>query len=243
MNITKVDRARILRRCRKPALASMEYSQITEELYEICSACADIHYFADDERSLLDALEGDDEAAYEFQMAFSALDEKAQALSEELEREEWALPYDDFYDPEADFNSCLVALVGDFYRHRGDILWGYDTGEGDYFELGGYDAGYATDQAVKRLCRKTKEQMVRSIQMTLRVFLAMIDIRQEYDYLKAAFDLVKDENMSLLRTITEIEKAYDLAEKASDGFKWQRIPEVKALDRLISTLPDRCWVE
>ena len=55
-NIEKVMRARVLRRCRRPALASMEYSMIYDELYEISSACTDIHYFVDGDRTLLDAL-------------------------------------------------------------------------------------------------------------------------------------------------------------------------------------------
>lgn len=242
-NITKTDRARILRRCRKPALASMEYGFITNELYEISSACEDIHYFASDEATLLNALDGDDEAEYEFQMAFSALDEKVNALLEAFGREEWAEPWDEAYDPEADFNACLVALVGDFYRERGDAICGFDVGDCDYYQLGAWDDKYAVTEAGKRLCRKTKTQMLKSIQITLRIFLAMIDIREEFDYIKNAFDIVKDENMALLKTIKDIETAYEAAERESNRFQYAHCPEVRALDRLISTLPERCFLE
>ncbi len=241
---TKTDRACELRRCRRPALASMEYGSIQTELYEISEACCDIRYFCDDERTLLDALDGDSEAEYEFQMAFAALDEKVNALLEALQREEWANQYDEHYDPEADFNSCLVALVGDFYRERGGGIWGFDCGESDYFNLDKYDAEYAVTEAGKRLCRKTKPQMVKSIQHTLRIFLAMIDIREEFDYIKNAFDIVKDENMALLKTIKSIENAYEVANEASGGFRYNIYgPEIATLERLVSTLPDRCWIE
>ncbi len=243
MTLTKVDRARMLRRCRRPALASMEYSSITTELWEISDACQNIHYFWDEDKTLLDALDGDDEAEFEFQMAFSALDEKVNSLIEALDRADWTEPYDEDYDPEADFNSCLVALAGDFYRERGDSIWGYDAAQGDYFDLDSWNEEYAVSEAGKRLCRKTKPQMVKSIQRTLRIFLAMLDIREEYDYIKNAFDILKDENMALLKTIKDIESAYEAACTASNGFEFRFCPEIKVLDRLISTLPERCWLE
>ena len=240
---SRTDRARILRRCRNPALSSMAYGMIASELEGISEACCDIHSFCDDERTLLDALDGDDEAEYEFRIAFAALDEKVDALLEAFQRAEWAEPYDKQYDPEADFDSCLVALVEDFYHERGDPVWGWDAGENDYFDLDPYDGEYAVQKAVKRLCRKTKPQMVRSVQHTLRIFLAMIDIREEFDYIKNAFDIVKDENMALLRTVRDIEDAYETADEASFGFRYGSCPEVRTFDRLVSTLPDRCWVE
>ena len=243
VQVTKTERARELRRCRKPALASMEYSSIQTELEEISEACCDIHYFCDDERTLLDALDGDSEAEYEFQMAFAALDEKVNALLDALHRAEWAQPYDEQYDPEADFNSCLVALAGDFYQERGGTIWGWDAGVCDYFDLDKYDAEYAVTEAGKRLCRKTKAQRVESIRRVLRIFLSMIDIREEFDYIKNAFDIVKDENMALLKTIRSIEVAYEVANEASNGFQYKYCNEIKTLERLVSTLPDRAWVE
>ncbi len=221
----------------------MEYGCITSELEEISEACCDIHYFCDDKGTLLDALDGDSDAEFEFQMAFAALDEKVNALLEAIGDADWAAPYDEDYDPEADFNSCLVSLVGDFYRQRGDAVWGWDSGEGDYFELDKYDEDYACKEAVKRLCRKTKPQMVASIQRTLRVFLAMIDIREEYDYIKSAFDILKDENMALLKTIRGIEAAYEAADRESNSFEFRYCPKIRELDKLVSTLPERCWVE
>jgi len=243
MELTKVDRARMLRRMRKPALASMEYGSIAEELAGISEACEDIHYFMDGEGTLLDALDGDDEAEYEFRMAFSVLDEKVNALQSALDGEEWAKPFDEEFDPEADFNSCLVALVGDYYLSNGGSIWGYDAGVGDYFTLDDWDGKWATSEAGKRLCRKTKPQMLHSIQVTLRIFLAMVDIREEYDYLRCAFDILGDENRALLRTIKDIEEAYDKAEEISSGFWYLDYAEVKYLDRLVATLPERCWVE
>lgn len=48
---------------------------------------------------------------------------------------------------------------------------------------------------------------------------------------------------ALLRTIKDIEEAYDKAEEISSGFQYLSYAEVKYIDRLVATLPERCWVE
>ena len=64
------------------------------------------------------------------------------------------------------------------------------------------------------------------------------DIKQA---LKATFDILRDENTSLLQTIKEIDAAYEAiaAEK-----RWNRSSEaVRRFDALLYNLPDRVWIE
>ncbi len=242
METTKAERARQLRCCRKPVLASMEYDLIASELDEISLECDDVAFDGDSD-ALLDAMDGDDSAAEEFRMAFADLGEKARGLQNALWRREWALEGMD-YDPAADFNSCLSALVGDFYKGRDGGLYGWDSVSEEYYELDAFDADFAIQEAVKRLCRKTKADMVKSIQTTLRIFLSMIDIREEFDYIKNAIDIAKEENMALAELLRDIDAAYEAAEKASAGFQstFRAEREIKELDRLLAELPERCWV-
>jgi len=244
MNKTKAERARELRCCRKPVLASMEYDLIELELEEISRECDDIDFtFDSDPNALLDAMDGDDSAVKEFRMAFVDLGEKVRGLQKALRRREWALR-DENYDPAADFNSCLSALVGDFYKGRDGGLFGWDSVSEEYYELDAFDADFAIQEAVKRLCRKTKAYMVKSIQTTLRIFLSMIDIREEFDYINNAIDIAKEENMALAKLLLDIDNAYEAAEKISDGFKntFRAEREIKEFDRLLAELPERCWV-
>lgn len=83
----KANRTRSLR-YKRPALASMGYDSIITELDEIYSACQDIQYYVDDDDgTLLNALDGDDEAEWKFKMAFSDLSAKAERLYEHVYEE------------------------------------------------------------------------------------------------------------------------------------------------------------
>ena len=65
----------------------------------------------------------------------------------------------------------------------------------------------------KRLMRKTKEEMISIIGQCFGIVIAYLDLRQSYDYLKATFDILRDDNLSILKMIKEIEAAYEAAEK------------------------------
>lgn len=82
--------------------------------------------------------------------------------------------------------------------------------------------------------------MIERIGWAFGILLAFFDLRQQYDYLKATFDILRDENTSLLDTIKEIDKAYD--DMAADGFhEWKA--NTKRFERLLEALPDRAWLE
>ena len=208
MSGTRAHRTRNLR-YKRPALASMGFEVLQNELWEIGEACNDVRWF----------------------LAFSDLEAKA----EELER----IINDCFrWDNEGfarTYNDCTVALVGDRYR-----LVGYEFMEEDYFALTAFEEGLAQTEAGKRLMRMTKAEMLSTIGQCFGLLLAFLDLRQQYDYLKAAFDILRDENTSLLRQIREIDTAYEAADKA-EWYGW--LAQVKRFDQLLDCLPDRAWIE
>ena len=231
MDGSKARRTRNLR-YKRPALASLGYHAIRLELWDIREACADIHWFTDqDDDTLLNALDGNEDEVWEFKMAFSDLEAKADSLEEVIgELYGWD------GDMERTFNDCTVALIGNRYR-----TIGFDSEEEDYFALTAYEEGVAQTEAGKRLMRRTKADMIATIGQCLGILLAFFDLRQQYDYLKATFDILRDENTSLLQTIKEIDAAYEAiaAEK-----RWNRSSEaVRRFDALLYNLPDRVWIE
>lgn len=225
MGCTKAERSRNLR-YKRPALASMGYDAMINELYDISEACSEVHWFVDnDEETLLNALDGDEEAAWEFKMAFADLEQKAEGLMNAVSK--WEI--------REEFDTCTVALIGNRYR-----TVGYDGVEEDYFALTGYQEELAHTEAGKKLMRHTKAGMIAMIGQCLGTLVAFLDLRQQYDYLKATMDILRDENTSLLRSIKEIQAAYEAA--AADGFySWYE--SCKKFDRFLNCLPDRAWLE
>ena len=105
---TKQEQARSLR-YKRPALALMGWETITSELSEIQSACDDVSYSMSAD-SILDAFDGDEERAWEFQMAFADLSAKCEQLSNCLYDHDELSEY---------FDDCTVALIGNRYKSIG----------------------------------------------------------------------------------------------------------------------------
>lgn len=221
---SKAARARNLR-YKRAALSTIGYDAITSELYDINEACSDIQWFADDEETLLNALDGDEDEGHEFKMAFSDLSAKAEQLENAIR--DW--------DIRDEFDDCTVGLIGNRYR-----AVGYDSYEEDYYALCGYEEELAQTESGKRLMRHTKQEMISIIGQSVGILVAFLALRQQYDYLKATFDILRDENTSVLKTIKEIQVAYAVA--SDDDFCQYREP-TKHFDRLLDSLPQRTWLE
>ena len=209
----------------------MGFEFLRVELYDICDACDTIQWWTDqDDETLLNALDGDDEDVWEFKMAFANLKARADELFEtiyELCRYE-----DDFGQT---YDDCTVALIGNRYQ-----TIGYDWFEEDYYSLTGYEQGLAQTESGKRLMRRTKAEIISIIGQCFGILIAFLDLRQQYDYLKATFDILRNENTSMLQQVREIDAAY----KALVTADWAGRSEAeKKFDRLLAALPDRAWVE
>lgn len=230
MRGSKTDRTAALR-YKRPALDSLGAEAIMAELDSILQACDDVRYYVeqdDNDETLLNALNGDEDAEWEFKMAFADVSAKAEQLQSAL----YEQSFEDFYQ---EFDDASVALIGNRYR-----VLGFDAYEEDYYALTSYEERLAQTEAGKRLMRMTKADMLARIGWCFGITLAFLDLRQRYDYLKETFDILRDENTSLLDTIKEIEKAYDEAEE--DEFcPWDE--STKRFERLLEALPDRAWVE
>lgn len=61
-------------RYKRPIARDLNLDQIRSEMWDMMSVCEDIHWYDNDEESLVNALDGDEDEAYEFKMAFSDLE-------------------------------------------------------------------------------------------------------------------------------------------------------------------------
>ena len=220
----------------RPLLQELNLSEIVEKVVEIEEACGEVQWFVEQgDESFLNALDGDDDAAWEFRMMFSDLTGKTDELYAALRDVQRTL------EPK-DFDDCIVGLLGNRYKPMFGI---YDEGREseDYQSLTGFAADCAETDAGKRLMRLTKKDMLARIGQCLGIVLAYSDLNMQYESLNSTFEIIRGDNMTYLKLIREIDEAYLKAEKASDGFRYQWQPECKAFDSLLENLPDRAWLE
>lgn len=227
---SKAERTRALR-YKRPALDSLGWDTIITELSDIMEQCDNVTYFIEsDEDTLINALDGDEEEEYEFKMAFADLNGKAYQLQEQLNEY-----YGDYERMSDIFDDCTVALIGNRYK-----TIGFDAEEEDYFSLTTFDQELAFTESGKKIMRMTKQEMLSTIGQCMGITLAFMDVRQSYDYLKSTFDILRDENTSMLKKIKEINAAYEAAND-KDFRSWEN--ETKEFESLISVLPERFWIE
>ena len=225
MEMTKQEKAKNLR-WKKAILAEFNLESIRDELSTINYECDDIRWIANgDEGALIAALDGDEEEAFEFRMAFSELSAECEMLYDLL----YSNDIDEYFDD-------MLAGISD---GSGMQLVGYDSFEEDYYGLVGYDEKLGIREAKKRIERLTKQQIISAANQTFRALMCFLNIRYKYDYLKASFDVLKGDNTAFLSIIKQIETEYrNVTEYDKFDYETQ-----KKFDSLLAALPDRVWVE
>ncbi len=222
-------KARALR-YKKGTLDSISFEAIQSELETIIEVCDSIRYTFESEgmEVITDALDGDEDEAFEFKMMFSDLDAKAEQFIEALTE------IGGNHGTEL-FDDCMVGMLGKTYK-----MTGYDDYEDDYFTLDHYEMELATNESAKRLMKLTKKDMLSQIGECLNICLKFLDLRQQFDYLSATLDILKGENQSVLDQISKIDTLYTQANAVNFNKNEQC---VKEFNQVIASLPDRFWIE
>ena len=233
------EKARNLR-YRKPAVRDLNLASRQEQLSDIEEECAEVHWYCDSEDgwdTLLNALDGDDDDAWEFKLAFADLEGECERMRDDLDQViDWDATLEDHFD-------LFFAGIG--AGSVGGGLWGYDDYEGDYYGLEpGWESKAAEKTGREKLKRLTKDQLIDLAGQAFRIAVNFISLRLRYDNLKAAMDILREQNTALLQQVKAIEDLYDRAE--AEGFSkydFTRGENEKSLDRLLNALPDRTWID
>lgn len=217
-------------RYKKPIVRDLNLDFIQQDLWDIQAECEDVRWYTDSEDgedSLLNALNGDEDEACEFRMAFTDLCAECDRMSEDLQ-EEWV--------PECFDLFFVAAGAGNGY---GELL-GWDSYEGDYLGIS-CDSSFAEDEARKKLKQMTKDQLIAAARQCFKVYHAYIGLRNRYDSLKAAIDILRDQNTGYLQAVKEIERLY--GEVVKDEWRrkdWSK--ESKEWKRYTDALPPEAWI-
>ena len=224
--LSKAEKARNLR-YKKAILEDFNFEAIRDELSEIEGVCDEIRWVEDgDEAKLIAALDGDEEEAFEFRMMFSELSSECERLNDLLYENYISDHFDDFF-----------AGISDGSGMR---MLGYDVYEEDYYGLTSFEGRAGCREAQKRLERLTKKELLGAASQAFRIMVCFLNVRYKFDYLQAAFDVIKGLNKALLDMVRQIEELYDTA--MSDDYPANREAE-KELDKVIGAMPERIWCE
>lgn len=216
-------------RYKKPIATNMNYAFLCEELYEMEETITDVQWFADDEDNLVNALDGDEDEAYEFKMAFSNLAAEIEMFRDDLNNE---------YVPDC-FDDLFPAAEADYMGGYS----GWDSYEQDYFGLQPFEYKYAEDEAEKRICRLTKKELLEAVGVCLRVYSQYVSVRYRYDCLEASLDILRERNMQVLKLFKAIEEQYDKAEAESMHFQYKYTDEVRKLNGMLDQVPQEYWIQ
>ena len=226
---TRRTKARNLR-YKKPIAKGLNLDDIKNTLWDILEACGDVEYYIDsDDETLLNALDGDKDDAYEFKMMFSTLSAECEQMQYDLNNE---------YIPE--YFDLFFASV-----NKGGEMLGFDTYDGDYYGLGSFESRLANEEAVKKIKTLTKDQLIDAIQYCFGIYQAYIGLTYRYDCIKSAMDILRSENTSYLKTIREIEELYEKANEETEGFKYDYFQSntIKSFDRILENIPQEAWIQ
>lgn len=229
INETKKYKAKQMR-YKKPIVKNMNLESITQDLWDIQEACEEIRWYTDSEDgsdSLINALDGDSDEAYEFKMAFADLCAECDRMSRDLQ-EEWVPDCFDLF--------FVAAGIGDDY---GGLL-GYDAFEQDYYGIS-CTSSFAEDESKRKLKQMKKDDLIEAVRQCIKIYSAYLGLRNRYDSLKAAIDILRDQNSGYLQAVMEIEKLYIAA---SD--EWNRRDDWNKASmewkRYTDALPQEAWI-
>ena len=216
-------------RYKKPMLQYMNLDYIREEIWNMGDLIADVQWFVSDQDNLVNALDGDEDEAYEFKMAFSDLAAELESFEEDLRNE---------YVPDC-FDDLFPAVGTDQFG-----MWlGYDSYERDYYGLEPYEYGSAQKEAEKRICRLTKNELLEAVGACLKVYASYTALRYRYDCLEASLNIIREKNLEGLKLVKAIEEQYMKAEEESEHFKYQYGSEVRKLDSMLDQIPQEYWIQ
>lgn len=133
------------------------------------------------------------------------------------------------YDLQENWDDATVGLLGDIYT-----VLGYDVEEMDYFHLfNRYEEDLAQSEAVKRLLRLTKMELIQLFSRVLAGIVIFYDIKAAHDCLCSIVCELDDRAAIMRRKDDALNYLYkDLTGKNEEDF-----------DDLVRSLPDRMWVE
>mgnify|MGYP001021838387 CR=1 FL=1 len=131
-------------------------------------------------------------------------------------------------DLDEHWDDMTVALLGET-----QTVLGYDGAELDYFRMLDFEEDLAVEEAIKRLERMTKRDLVMTFRKVMVALVAFWDIKAGHDCLTAIVDELDERSAIFNRKETHINRLYQDLTGADDS----------EFNRVVNSLPQRMWLE
>lgn len=216
-------------RYKKPLVRNINLDYIQQTLWDIQEECENVRWFIEtDEDTLINALDGNEDEAFEFKMMFADLCAECDRLVADLQ--------DNYFGYiKEHFDNFFVGIGAGAF---GGGLLGWDSYEQDYFGID-YEE-FAEQNCGKRLMQLTKKDLINTAGNCLKIFMNFVGLQNRYENLKTAMDILRDQNTGYLQMVKEIEKAYVDTEK--EKF-YRYAPETRHFEKIIECLPQEAWIQ
>ena len=88
----------------------------------------------------------------------------------------------------------------------------------------------------------TKDDLIAAARQCLKVYTAYIGLQNRYESMKAAIDILRDQNTGYLQVIREIERLYEAAAEHQGRYA-EYSKEWKEFERYTDALPQEAWIQ
>ena len=216
-------------RSQKPLVRNINLDYIQQTLWDIQEECETVKWFTDtDNETLINALDGNEDEAYEFKMMFADLCAECERMQEDLRDGYWG-------NITKNFDNFFVGIGA---GEVGGGLLGWDSYEQDYYNIDYED--FAKQDCGKRLMRLSKEELINTAGNCFKIFMSFYGLEYRYNNLKAAIDVLEAQNTEYLQAIKEIERVYEEAGK--ENFESYDKHTIQ-FEKIISCLPAEAWLQ
>lgn len=205
---------------RKPLHAELNMDSIWEWFNDAYEECSEVAYAAEDYDALIDALDGDEDEAYEFRMAFSDLQSQFEMFYEAL-NEAWVPKCFDLL-----FAVSASGTDSMFYQEELTM---------DIIRMDRYDLSYEQEKGREILKRMTKDELLDATRQCLTIATSYMSLRARYDALRGTMDVVRGKNGAILRAVRRIDELYNAA--------WEKYGETSLIWRDSNSEQERIWFE
>jgi hypothetical protein len=132
-------------------------------------------------------------------------------------------------DVQENWDDMTVALLG--YSQK---VLGFDAVEQDYYSMmNSWDEDWAVQEAVKRIERLPKRDMIRCFRNVMTTLVLFFDIKAAHDCLTSIVEELDQRGAILQRKNDEINRLYKDLTGANEA----------DFDRIIASMPQRMWIE